>query len=90
MNSMAVGYYYIPSESKILCMRLELKAVSFHAPSCVVCMFVPQDIHAKMKTAWVSDIPLDPKQLAIGLNSRSFLVDAVMPVRYETKDIGPT
>lgn len=38
MSSMAVGYYYIPSESKMLCMRLELKAVSFHAPSCVVCM----------------------------------------------------
>lgn len=46
---MAVGYYYIPSESKVLCMRVELQAVSFHVPSCVVCMLVPRDIHTKMK-----------------------------------------
>lgn len=53
MNSMAVGYYYIPSESKTWRMRLELKADSFHAPSCVVCVVVPRDIHAKMTTSWV-------------------------------------
>lgn len=58
MNSMAVGYYYIPSESKIMCMMLKLKWVSqfwYHIPSdqLWLCMFVPRKIHTKTKKWWV-------------------------------------
>lgn len=91
MNSMAVGYYYIPSESKIMCMMLKLKSVSRFSWYLIpfnqlwLCMFATWKIHTKTKKWWVSTSMSYFKGFgskAIGkvhwFDSKGFTVDVAM------------